>query len=417
MPFAQIGSYVTWVHEWEISSHYHDPSDSCVYLSFEYMEKLTKASLATVYAVDLDAGSPTLVFEYPGGAAEFVVPGDSGHVELTISCTRDGAIVPGSESIYYSINSAEYVQLPLINVSGNEYTGVLPPISCDDSIRFYCSAEEAETGVYYDVDVAYPHVLIPASQFQILFEDDFETEKPWMVQSSATQGQWERCLPHSLGFPQTPYKDFDGSSNCYVTGNDWIDDDVDSGYTALISPNFDASIGNARIRYARWFYNLYAMQDSMTIFISSNGGFNWLRMEKVGPLNESEGGWIEKEFYVSDFVIPSEFTRLKFVASDLGTNTRVEAAIDAVSVVWYECYQEEPPYCGDADGSEAIDIDDIVFLISYIFSGGPPPDPPDRGDVNCSGGIDIDDVVYLILYVFAGGNPPCDLDGNGMLDC
>lgn len=417
MPFAQIGSYVTWVHESEISSHYHSSSDSCVYLSFEYMEKLTKASLATVYAVDLEASAPALVFEYPSDAEEFVVPGDSGQVELTISCTKDGAIVPGSESIYYSINTEEYVQLPLINVSGNEYTGVLPPISCDDSIRFYCTAEEVETGVYYDVDMAHPHVLIPASQFLILFEDDFETEKPWIVHGNATRGLWERCLPQSLNFPQTPYRDFDGSSQCYVTGNDWLDDDVDSGYTALISPNFDASIGDARIRYARWFYNLYAMQDSMTVFISSNGGFNWQRVEKVGPLDESEGGWIEKEFYVSDFVIPSELTRLKFVASDLGINTCVEAAIDAVSVVWYECYQDDPPYCGDSDGNEAVDIDDIVFLISYIFSGGPSPDPPDRGDVNCSGSIDIDDVVCLIQFIFAGGNAPCDINGDEIPDC
>jgi uncharacterized protein (TIGR02145 family) len=31
--------------------------------------------------------------------------------------------------------------------------------------------------------------------------------------------------------------------------------------------------------------------------------------------------------------------------------------------------------CGDADGIGGIDIDDVVFLISYIFSGGPAPDP------------------------------------------
>jgi len=29
------------------------------------------------------------------------------------------------------------------------------------------------------------------------------------------------------------------------------------------------------------------------------------------------------------------------------------------------------------------------------------------GDVDCSGGIDIDDVVYLIEYIFLGGDPPC----------
>jgi hypothetical protein len=69
--------------------------------------------------------------------------------------------------------------------------------------------------------------------------------------------------------------------------------------------------------------------------------------------------------------------------------------------------------CGDADGSggdPAVDIDDVVYLINYIFASGPPPDPIEAGDVNCNGGdvpVDIDDVVYLINYVFAGGPEPC----------
>jgi uncharacterized protein (TIGR02145 family) len=73
--------------------------------------------------------------------------------------------------------------------------------------------------------------------------------------------------------------------------------------------------------------------------------------------------------------------------------------------------------CGDADGSGGVDIDDVVFLINYIFSGGAEPIPYDAGDADCSGGVDIDDVVYLISYIFSGGPAPCtgtvmDIDGN-----
>jgi len=63
---------------------------------------------------------------------------------------------------------------------------------------------------------------------------------------------------------------------------------------------------------------------------------------------------------------------------------------------------------GDADGSGAVDIDDVVYLIAYIFSGGPAPDPIGSGDPDCSGATDIDDVVYLIAYIFSGGPPPGD---------
>ncbi len=73
--------------------------------------------------------------------------------------------------------------------------------------------------------------------------------------------------------------------------------------------------------------------------------------------------------------------------------------------------------CGDVDQSEAVDIDDAVYLIQYIFTGGPAPDPLESGNANCQGGVDIDDVVYLISYIFGGGPAPCDPDGNGVPEC
>jgi hypothetical protein len=78
---------------------------------------------------------------------------------------------------------------------------------------------------------------------------------------------------------------------------------------------------------------------------------------------------------------------------------------------------EAPDVCGDADASGAVDIDDVVYLISYIFTGGPEPDPYESGDANCSGGVDIDDVVWLISYIFSGGYAPCDTDGDEAPDC
>jgi len=64
-------------------------------------------------------------------------------------------------------------------------------------------------------------------------------------------------------------------------------------------------------------------------------------------------------------------------------------------------------FCGNADNRGSVDIDDVVFLISYIFAGGPSPDPLDSGDADCSQAVDIDDVVYLIAYIFSGGPEPC----------
>jgi hypothetical protein len=68
----------------------------------------------------------------------------------------------------------------------------------------------------------------------------------------------------------------------------------------------------------------------------------------------------------------------------------------------------KPSYvCGDANGDATADISDVVYLIAYIFSGGPPPNPLAAGNANCDSGIDISDAVYLIAYIFSGGPAPC----------
>lgn len=62
---------------------------------------------------------------------------------------------------------------------------------------------------------------------------------------------------------------------------------------------------------------------------------------------------------------------------------------------------------GDADGSDTIDVSDAVYIIAYIFSGGPAPVPTGKGDTDCSNSIDISDAVFLISYIFSGGPAPC----------
>jgi len=73
--------------------------------------------------------------------------------------------------------------------------------------------------------------------------------------------------------------------------------------------------------------------------------------------------------------------------------------------------------CGDVDQNGEWDIDDIMFLVNYVFGAGPPPQPLATGDVQCSGYLDIADIVYLIAYIFVGGPAPCDPDGTGESDC
>lgn len=63
--------------------------------------------------------------------------------------------------------------------------------------------------------------------------------------------------------------------------------------------------------------------------------------------------------------------------------------------------------CGDADNNGVYTVSDAVFLITYIFAGGPRPMPYLGGDADCNGLITISDAVYMIGYIFGGGPAPC----------
>ncbi len=63
--------------------------------------------------------------------------------------------------------------------------------------------------------------------------------------------------------------------------------------------------------------------------------------------------------------------------------------------------------CGNAANDNSINVADAVFIINYIFKGGPPPAILDAGDANCDRAINIADAVYLINYIFQGGPALC----------
>jgi hypothetical protein len=69
---------------------------------------------------------------------------------------------------------------------------------------------------------------------------------------------------------------------------------------------------------------------------------------------------------------------------------------------------EVPPYTpGDLDLTGGVDIADLVYMVDYMFNGGPPPFIMNTIDVNGScTGPNIADLVYFVDYFFQGGDPP-----------
>jgi hypothetical protein len=76
------------------------------------------------------------------------------------------------------------------------------------------------------------------------------------------------------------------------------------------------------------------------------------------------------------------------------------------TVVEYATQIRPMDYRGDVNGDKIINIADIVFLINYLFIGGPAPVKFTEGDVNCDEIINVSDIVFLINHLFIGGPVP-----------
>jgi hypothetical protein len=149
-------------------------------------------------------------------------------------------------------------------------------------------------------------------------------------------------------------------------------------------------------------------------FCQDSGTIYWLNVMAIGPMMWPEPplwGWKTSRLHYEDdavwaFYTPPVYDWLPLTDPITGLTLDLSFVITGEEVL-----------CGDVNHSGTVEAGDVVFLISYLFRGGPAPCPLLQGDVNCTGTVDAGDVVYLISYLFRGGPPPCDPDNDGIPDC
>jgi hypothetical protein len=416
-PFTQYGYDATFVFEYNFSSVYHSPFDSTSYMSFPYMTRLVKSSLATAYYVGQTVQpAPWLAYDLPNGYDEVIPPGTAQSFQLDVNGAWEGVPVPSSATLHYSMDGSGYVDLPLTEAAPGQYDVVLPELGCDERISFYFSAEEQTSGVVLFGDPLDPFDAFTATDSSVVFADDFEQDAGWAVSGNATSGTWERGVPAVGAAASAPAADYDGSGQCYLTDNSAGPSDVDEGSTVLISPSFDLSGGDGRIRYARWFSNSTGSEpaaDLLKIYLSKNGGLSWIPVDEAGPREEAYGGWHFVSFWASDFTAPTADMKLRIEAADLISDSEIEAAFDALSITQYMC-EPEPSCCvgrrGNVDmvGAFPTDVDsgDLGLLVVFLFSEPgtvvlPCEEEADLDTGGTPGTIDSTDLGLLVQFLFA----------------
>lgn len=357
-------------------------------------------------AHNMDAPPLSLLsFSFPNGLPEIVSPSGGTTARVVVSAVT-AQPQPGTGVLHFNSGSG-WQEIPMTEIDPNVYDAVFPEAECGTPISYYFHAQTT-TGQTQYWPAGAPNDLyytVSATSVEQAFADNFNSDLGWTVQNdpNLTDGAWERGIPAGGGERGDPPTDFDGSGYCYLTDNVYGNSDVDGGITWLISPLLDLSAGeDAQIHYALWYTNYFGADPNNDLFktyVSSNGGTNWTLVHTIGPVTSD--GWKEYTFMVGDFVTPTDRVKVRFEASDLNAGSVVEAGVDDFRVSVYQCL-----LCGDVNHDEIIDVSDVIYLINYLFVGGPAPDPLETGDVNSDDVVDIADVIYLINYLFVEGPEP-----------
>ncbi|MCP3918439.1 MAG: PKD domain-containing protein [bacterium] len=208
--------------------------------------------------------------------------------------------------------------------------------------------------------------------------DDFEVASGWTVGfagDDATTGIWTRVDP--VGTAAQPEDDHTPSPgvNCFITGQHSGGgvgaNDVDNGRTTLLSPVFDlTSATDPAISYWRWYSNDQgATQDDVFEVLATDDGSTWVQVELIGPTGAgTSGGWVRHEFRVLDlsgFSLTNQ-VQLRFVASDLGNGSIVEAGIDDL-VVFESCGAPAP--VAEFNGSPTSGPAPLAITFNDLSSG------------------------------------------------
>jgi hypothetical protein len=184
------------------------------------------------------------------------------------------------------------------------------------------------------------------------FDWNMETAAGWTADpGTATRGTFTRedpvgvAVTGGLSNPEDDTTPAPGVA-CWVTGSGGGNangNDVDGGSTYLHSPAFGAPhVQKMTLAYDRWYYDDSSSSDSYKAEISNNGGSTWTLLEqRVSPT----GGWGRFTVDLMTVIAPSTDMRLRFTATDGGTDNVVEAAVDEVHVsgTWVDCQAYTPP--------------------------------------------------------------------------
>jgi len=316
---------------------------------------------------------------FPDGLLSVVSSAGGDALRVEIVPSPADPLVQGSGTLHVDTGSG-FQQIALVPDSANSFTAAFPaPAECPTDVEYFVSFDlqsGASVTAPAGATAQSSSVFVALAADEVDLDDlyDFETPVGFSAGApgdSATTGVWVRVNPNGTAAQPENDNTPDGSI-AWVTGQGppgggLGENDIDEGVTSLVSNRIDLSATqSATISYARWYSNNTGAApnaDVFEVFVSDDDGQTYELVETVGPAGAgTSGGWIESGFVVGDFVDLTSTIRVKFVASDLGDGSLVEAGIDDVRLFGVSCAAAS--CAADLDSTGAVDSADLGILLA-----------------------------------------------------
>ncbi len=302
-------------------------------------------------------------FAFPNGLPSLVSPAGE---PVTIQVTPvAGQSIP-ADGVKMRVTVGQNTTVTTMTALGNFlYRANFPATPCTTQLSY---SFEVVVGGDTFTDPSGLHLATSAAGILETVNDTCEALGGWSLSAAgdnATTGQWINADP--VGTSAQPEDDHTVTgTKCFVTGNGPVGGsvgaaDVDGGSTTLTTPIFSGLGDETYVSYWRWYSNNQGAEpnlDSMPVDISNNGGSTWTQLELV---TENAGAWVYKSFKIADYVTPTAQMRMRFIARDLAGGSIVEAGVDDVKVLGYDCTSSIP---GDFNGDGIVDGADLGTLLS-----------------------------------------------------
>jgi hypothetical protein len=175
---------------------------------------------------------------------------------------------------------------------------------------------------------------------QVVFSDDFETDKGWVVNPAATDtattGRWERAVPQattSTGTKQLGTAN-SGTRNLVTgatAGAAAGDNDIDGGVTTIQSPVIAIPAGGT-VTLSLAFYFAHLTNSSIDDFfrVQIVGATTQTVLQELGSTANDDAVWLTQSVDISAFA--GQSVRIVISAADNAGGSLVEAGVDDVVI-------------------------------------------------------------------------------------